>query len=299
MVCLESWKPRPRARRAGERTTCAGRCWCRPWRCSCRCGRGAGHAAGPEGDDRRRRADGRRRARPCRARSSAPSSCGCSACPSVSGTRRPGPADDAETRLARDGRPFPGTEVRAVDDDGRPVAAGEVGDAQVRGPSLFVGYARDGRPQPPELTADGFLPTGDLVRLNADGTINILGPREADHHPRRPQHRHQRGGGSRGAHPGGRPGVRRTGARRDARRARRGAGGVDRRPLTLEEVTGYLDGTASPSPSGRSSCSSSPTCRRTGSASSPAPMRSASPRLSSRAASDLSSSQFGTMVWTR
>ena len=52
---------------------------------------------------------------------------------------------------------------------------GEVGAAQVRGPSMFVGYARDGRPQPPELTADGFLPTGDLVRLNPEGTITVLG----------------------------------------------------------------------------------------------------------------------------
>lgn len=88
-------------------------------------------------------------------------------------TTRPG--DDAQTRLACDGRPFPGTEVRAVGDDGRPLAVGEVGAAQVRGPSLFVGYARDGRPQPRDLTSDGFLPTGDLVRLNADGTITVLG----------------------------------------------------------------------------------------------------------------------------
>jgi non-ribosomal peptide synthetase component E (peptide arylation enzyme) len=88
-------------------------------------------------------------------------------------TTRPG--DDAEIRLARDGRPFLGTDVRAVDDDGRPLPVGEMGPAQVRGPSLFVGYARDGRPQPPELTADGFLPTGDLVRVNPDGTIVVLG----------------------------------------------------------------------------------------------------------------------------
>jgi acyl-CoA synthetase (AMP-forming)/AMP-acid ligase II len=85
------------------------------------------------------------------------------------------PGEDAGTRLGCDGRPFPGTDVRAVDDDGKPLPAGEVGAAQVRGPSLFVGYARDGKPQPPELTADGFLPTGDLVRLNPDGTITILG----------------------------------------------------------------------------------------------------------------------------
>jgi acyl-CoA synthetase (AMP-forming)/AMP-acid ligase II len=85
------------------------------------------------------------------------------------------PGEDAATRLACDGRPFPGTEVRAVGDDGRVLPAGEVGAAQVRGPSLFVGYARNGAPQPPALTADGFLPTGDLVRLNDDGTLTILG----------------------------------------------------------------------------------------------------------------------------
>ena len=85
------------------------------------------------------------------------------------------PEDDAHTRLGTDGRPFPGTEVRAVDGDGRPLPVGSVGAAQVRGPSLFVGYARNGRPAPPELTDDGFLPTGDLVRLDGDGTMSVLG----------------------------------------------------------------------------------------------------------------------------
>lgn len=85
------------------------------------------------------------------------------------------PDEDAETRLACDGRPFAGTVVRAVDDEGKALPAGAVGAAQVRGPSMFVGYARDGRPQPPELTPDGFLPTGDLVRLNPDGTITVSG----------------------------------------------------------------------------------------------------------------------------
>jgi non-ribosomal peptide synthetase component E (peptide arylation enzyme) len=91
------------------------------------------------------------------------------------GHTTPLPSDPAALRLGRDGRPFPGTEVRVVDGDGRPVPVGEVGNAQVRGPSLFVGYARDGVPQPPEVTADGFFPTGDLATINDDGTINIRG----------------------------------------------------------------------------------------------------------------------------
>jgi cyclohexanecarboxylate-CoA ligase len=95
------------------------------------------------------------------------------------GHTSPRPDDPEETRLGRDGTPFPGTEVRAVDEAGVPVPVGELGRAQVRGPSLFLGYARDGALDPPALTADGFLPTGDLVRINDDGSINVMG-REKD-----------------------------------------------------------------------------------------------------------------------
>ncbi|WKN48456.1 class I adenylate-forming enzyme family protein [Nocardioides sp. Arc9.136] len=91
------------------------------------------------------------------------------------GHTTPLPSDPADLRLGRDGRPFPGTEVRVVDADGRLLPGGTTGNAQVRGPSLFLGYARDGAPQRPDLTDDGFLPTGDRARVNDDGTINILG----------------------------------------------------------------------------------------------------------------------------
>jgi acyl-CoA synthetase (AMP-forming)/AMP-acid ligase II len=91
------------------------------------------------------------------------------------GHTTPRPDDPAHVRLGRDGRPFPGTEVRIVDPDGKSVDPGVIGQAQVRGPSLFVGYARDGQAQRPDLTADGFLTTGDLARVNEDGTLNILG----------------------------------------------------------------------------------------------------------------------------
>lgn len=91
------------------------------------------------------------------------------------GHTTPVPDDPPSVRLGRDGRPFPGTVVRAVAANGKPLPPGEIGDAQVKGPSLFVGYARGGVAVPPELTPDGFLSTGDLVEVAADGSIRVMG----------------------------------------------------------------------------------------------------------------------------
>lgn len=85
------------------------------------------------------------------------------------------PTDAADVRLGTDGRPFPGTVVRVVDEAGAVVPDGVVGRAQVTGPSLFLGYAREGAPVPPDTTVDGFFTTGDLARTNGDGSISIMG----------------------------------------------------------------------------------------------------------------------------
>ncbi|MFC9502243.1 class I adenylate-forming enzyme family protein [Streptomyces sp. NPDC057002] len=95
------------------------------------------------------------------------------------GHTSPRPDDTEEIRLGRDGRPFPGTELRAVAADGTVLGVGETGRAEVRGPSLFLGYARDGEVEPPALTPDGFLPTGDLLMTAPDGTVTVMG-REKD-----------------------------------------------------------------------------------------------------------------------
>lgn len=95
------------------------------------------------------------------------------------GHTSPSPDDPEEIRLGRDGRPFPGTDVRALTPDGQVAGPGVTGRAQVRGPSLFLGYAGDGRVVPPDLTEDGYLPTGDLLVTHDDGTITIMG-REKD-----------------------------------------------------------------------------------------------------------------------
>ncbi|MFF3056815.1 class I adenylate-forming enzyme family protein [Streptomyces sp. NPDC057909] len=95
------------------------------------------------------------------------------------GHTSPSPDDPEEIRLGRDGRPFPGTELRALTADGAEAVPGVTGRAQVSGPSLFLGYARDGRVEPPALTEDGYFPTGDLLMTHEDGTVSIMG-REKD-----------------------------------------------------------------------------------------------------------------------
>ena len=80
-----------------------------------------------------------------------------------------------ELRLGRDGRPFPGTEVLLLGDDGSPVPDGTPGRAHVRGPSRFLGYAREGVLVAPTLTDDGYFETGDLIVRHPDGFLSVVG----------------------------------------------------------------------------------------------------------------------------
>ena|SRR5438874_6256593 len=86
------------------------------------------------------------------------------------------PSDTGEVRWHRDGVPFEGLEFRVVDvDTGEPVAPGQPGEYQVRGPNLFMGYHGQ-----PELTAaavtpDGFYRSGDLLTVTDDGYITWAG----------------------------------------------------------------------------------------------------------------------------
>jgi acyl-CoA synthetase (AMP-forming)/AMP-acid ligase II len=76
------------------------------------------------------------------------------------------------------GRPLPGVEIRIRDDSGRDLGPGEVGHILLRGPNVMTGYFQD-----PELTGrtleDGWLRTGDLGKLDAEGFLFLEG-REKD-----------------------------------------------------------------------------------------------------------------------
>jgi long-chain acyl-CoA synthetase len=71
------------------------------------------------------------------------------------------------------GQPIPGVDVAILDDDDRPLPAGEVGEVCVRGPNVMQGYYRL-----PEETArtlrNSWLHTGDMGRLDADGFLYIV-----------------------------------------------------------------------------------------------------------------------------
>jgi len=72
------------------------------------------------------------------------------------------------------GRPVPGVEVRVVDEDGRALPAGAVGELLIRTPCAMDGYL--GAPEETRAVLDGgWFRTGDLARLTADGHVCIEG----------------------------------------------------------------------------------------------------------------------------
>lgn len=74
------------------------------------------------------------------------------------------------------GIPLPGVRLRIVDGEGRDVDAGQPGEVIASGPNVMLGYWND-----PQATAaavrDGWLHTGDIGHLDADGFLFLAGRR--------------------------------------------------------------------------------------------------------------------------
>lgn len=72
------------------------------------------------------------------------------------------------------GIPAPFREVMIADEQGRPVAQGEVGELLVRGPGMMLGYYR--RPEAnAESFINGWFRTGDLFRQDERGYFYVVG----------------------------------------------------------------------------------------------------------------------------
>ncbi|MFD8543712.1 class I adenylate-forming enzyme family protein [Streptomyces sp. NPDC059649] len=78
------------------------------------------------------------------------------------------------------GRPLPGVRLRVLRPDGTVAAPGELGGIEVRSPGLMAGYLHeDGSLRP--VDPDAWYPTADLGRVDADGTVRVVGRNQAVH----------------------------------------------------------------------------------------------------------------------
>jgi len=79
----------------------------------------------------------------------------------------------AKSHLDTVGLPAAGAEIAIMDDDGREVPNGEIGEIWIRGPMVVKGYLNN-----PEATASefiaGFWKSGDLGSMDADGFVKVL-----------------------------------------------------------------------------------------------------------------------------
>jgi acyl-CoA synthetase (AMP-forming)/AMP-acid ligase II len=85
------------------------------------------------------------------------------------------PTSPMVKRTETDGLALTDVEVEVRDESGSPCAAGVAGEIHVRGPNTCVGFYRD-----PDRTAATFAPggwvrSGDLATMDADGYVTLVG----------------------------------------------------------------------------------------------------------------------------
>jgi acyl-CoA synthetase (AMP-forming)/AMP-acid ligase II len=92
------------------------------------------------------------------------------ACGTVTMCRR---GDSAEVIAGTSGRAIPDVQVRIVDQAGSEVARGEAGEIVVRGYNVMRGYFNDTEATEAAVDAEGWLRTGDVGVMDADGNVTI------------------------------------------------------------------------------------------------------------------------------
>ena len=83
--------------------------------------------------------------------------------------------DPLERRVTTVGRIHPHVEVKVVDREGRIVPRGERGELCTRGYSVMLGYWDEAEKTADVLDANGWMHTGDLATIDAEGYCNIVG----------------------------------------------------------------------------------------------------------------------------
>jgi len=83
------------------------------------------------------------------------------------------PFENGRNKPGTVGLPLPGIEVKILDDDGKLLPPGTPGELVIKGPNIMKGYLN--RPEDTAQTVkDGWLHTGDIAALDAEGYIRII-----------------------------------------------------------------------------------------------------------------------------
>lgn len=72
------------------------------------------------------------------------------------------------------GLPLPSTDIKICDEDGNEVGIGETGELWAKGPQIMRGYWEKPEETKNVLTEDGWLKTGDIVRIDERGFVFIV-----------------------------------------------------------------------------------------------------------------------------
>ncbi|MEI8325326.1 MAG: AMP-binding protein [Betaproteobacteria bacterium] len=72
------------------------------------------------------------------------------------------------------GLPLPSIEIAIKDDDGASLVQGESGEICIKGPNVMTGYYRQPQETAKAFTSDGFMRTGDIGIMDAQGYVKIV-----------------------------------------------------------------------------------------------------------------------------
>lgn len=90
-----------------------------------------------------------------------------------------GTKEEKERKLKRlassIGRPLPDVEVKIVDEGGKALVPGKVGEIWAKGPRIMTGYWKDEEKSAQALTKDGWLRTGDMGWMDEEGYVYLAG----------------------------------------------------------------------------------------------------------------------------
>jgi acyl-CoA synthetase len=83
--------------------------------------------------------------------------------------------DTREVRLRSAGHVLPSMQVRLYDEAGRDVTASGTGQPACKGPLASLGYYEDPDANAKLYTPDGWMLTGDVATIDADGVLRVVG----------------------------------------------------------------------------------------------------------------------------